>query len=72
MKIINGGDIKKLVENIPNDALVVIGQENDSLGRNDMKITSLEVRKIGFSDNNVYYAICVKPYESSNCLKFYN
>lgn len=70
-KIIKGRDIKDIVSKIPDNALVVIGTENDKLGKNDVQISSLEIRSIGFDNDDIYYALCTKPFSNTGCLKFY-
>lgn len=70
-KVLNGRDLKKLVANIPDDALVVVGVQGDKMGRNDASVICLEKRQIGFDNNDMYYVVCIEPYTSNGTLKFY-
>ena len=67
-----GKDLKELINtHIADDDIVCIGEQSDKLGRYDNKILGVEVRQVGFDNNNTYKAIITSPYNSNGAMKFW-
>ena len=67
-----GKDLKELINtHIADDDIVCIGEQDDKLRRYDNKILGVEVRQVGFDNNNTYKAIITSPYNSNGAMKFW-
>lgn len=67
-----GKDLKELINtHIADNDIVCIGEKDDKLGRYDNKILGVEVRQVGFDNNNTYKAIITSPYNSNGAMKFW-
>ena len=67
-----GKDLKELLNtHVADNDIVSIGEQDDKLGRYDNKILGVEVRQVGFDNNNTYKAIITSPYNSNGAMKFW-
>ena len=67
-----GKDLKELINtHIADNDIVCIGEQDDEFGRYDNKILGVEVRQVGFDNNNTYKAIITSPYNSNGAMKFW-
>lgn len=72
--IVNVGQMKKILENVPNDTYLCVGTQ----GRNEIeeiqnehKIIDARFLPIGFSDSNEkYMKLYIERYNESGCLRF--
>ena len=60
-----------IADNIADEDIVCMGEKGDILGRYDNKILGVEVRQVGFDNNNTYKAIITSPYNSNGAMKFW-
>lgn len=67
-----GKELKELINtHIADNDIVCIGEQDDQSGRYDNKILGVEVRQVGFDNNNTYKAIITSPYNSNGAMKFW-
>lgn len=67
-----GKELKELVTTrIADDDIVCLGEQGDKMGRYDNQILGVEIRQVGFDNNNTYKAIVGTKFNSNGAMKFW-
>lgn len=61
-----GRKLKDLLKNIPDDADILIGDE-DPIGRSDLNVEKIVKKKYGFDESNDQYYVLVTHGVSGGC-----